>query len=203
LKQQWLFDGYVRAFIVMPDQQYIPNDVYQLASTFFHVDIVQASLDMIPSNPKVTALSEMHHMLLLRKDSIWRLYKFSMHLYKQTCEFWLAYEILKALSLFYSDSYRYWNGLGLVLDKWDNFEEAEASYKVALQLKPGSHIFRWNYGLLLKKYCKFDISAKLFVEASALDPNEARIFLQCGGLSHTIVVGRTKEGSEAKLYQSD
>ena len=68
--------------------------------------------------------------------------------------------------------------MGLALDDWNCLDEAEKAFKIAISLKPRSHIFKWNLSLLYNQQFKYHLSVKLFVEASELDPNEAEYYYE-------------------------
>ena len=158
IKQRLLFYGYMRMYVVsqiIDKSKIIPLDIIDLCRIFFEIDIESEKA--------------------LIDDNLYELHQFSIKCYKQR-EYWISYEILKPLSTFESNNPSYHNTLGLVLHHWNVLDEAEKEYKISLELKEESHIYRWNYALLLEAKNKYNAAVNLYVEASNLDPNEPEYF---------------------------
>ena len=158
LKQQWLFSGYMRMVISerVIKQTLIPLDVINLCQHFFNVNIEKESNTFIESLPELDKFK-----LGPFNTPVYKIYKFATNCYKQ-CECWIAFEILSSLSAFQPERICYYNDIGLVLDYWRVFDQAEKSFEIALKMKKESHIFRWNLGICLNRQRKYHLSVKLF-----------------------------------------
>lgn len=145
-KQSLLFNGYLRLNQMIG----IPLDIMQLCQSFFVINLGSSE------------------------------YLYSLHEIARICwqqqEYYIAYELLKPLTIFNSDNPTYFNTLGLVCHHLNLFEESLSSYKIALKLKPKCHIYRWNMGLLYESKEKYHIALKLYLEAAELDPKESEYF---------------------------
>ena len=170
-REQLLFDGFIRndILIMTNTHQTVPKDIINLCSKFFQI---------------------MQHNEVQTKE---QLYALAMNCYRQT-EFWIAYEILHCLSTMEPLNDRCHNALGLVLDDWGMNEEAEKQYKRAIELKPESDVFRWNYALLLKSDRKYKLAAEQFVKATEIDKLEADYFNQAASCFEKI-----KDYEQAKV----
>ena len=166
IKQTLLFNGYFRMSVLSRTNDYaiIPFDIINLCRKFFIINIQQCF--NFPDQIK-------HDMLNWTE-----IYTFAKDSYKKRTEYWIACQILQYLCTIFPSSARYYNSLGLSFDAWGEYKSAEEAYKSALQIKPDSHIHRWNYAFSLDQQGKYHISLNLFLEASQLDPNEPEYYYE-------------------------
>ena len=159
-QQKKLFDGYLRTEISSIDVLgEIPLDLINLCYTFFGINIVHK---LLASKEKEIDANILH--------------KLAGSLY-DTCEFYVSYLILSILIKHHSGIPKYHNLLGMVLQDWGSSSiRSEKEFELAISLKPHSHIYKWNYGILLIDQEKYDVALKQFIAASNLDKEEAEYY---------------------------
>ena len=158
IKQKWLFQGYVRMKI-LPNITNIPCDVIDICERYFIVDLRQCIINYAKDISK-------------DNDDSWTvLYNFAKSCGNRN-EFWIKCHVSQSLCAIYPSIAKYHNLLGQTFDEWAEHELAQQSFKIALQIIPKSHIYRWNYALSLDRQQKYHLSLKLYLEATELDPNE-------------------------------
>ena len=164
-KQKWLSNGYFRINILPKiNNRLIPVDVINLCHQFFVINIKECSINDTQD--------------IIGCDNPWmRLYHFAKNCASmERNEYWIACQILKQLCSIFPSTAAYYNMLGLSFGHWREYKSAEQALETAVQLKPASHIYRWNYALLLDRQYKYHLSLKLYLEAIELDPKEPEYY---------------------------
>ena len=129
-------------------------DIIELCERFFHVN----------GNDKI---------------NVGTIFEFAISCYNES-ELYIAHELFLCYILTFPNNSEYHNRLGHTWKRWGVYDKSEAEYRIALQLKPKSHIFRWNLGLVYMRENRHHLALKLYVEASELDPNEPEYFVKSG-----------------------
>ena len=140
-QQRKVFEGYLRSNIVSINVNVkIPIDLINLCYKFFEINITNTLKFNEENN--------------IDGDT---LHKEAGKLY-DSYEYHIAYLILSILINSNDQIPKYHNLMGMVLQDWshkgknDNNDALSASQKefeIAIQLKQHSHIYRWNYGMII------------------------------------------------------
>ena len=169
-KQRLLFDGYIsRSILSMDVLSVVPGDLINLCFRFYELNIIT----LLSSHYKIPTEKESTNTL-----DPGTIHKLAGSLYDSS-EFHVAF-LLLSLLMDHSDPDRvpkYHNLMGMVLQDWGSSSRlSEHQFEIAIELKPQSHVYRWNFGILLIEEEKYKMALTQFMAAAALDDSEAEYF---------------------------
>ena len=142
-QQREVFDGYLRSNIVSINVYVeIPVDLINLCYKFFEINI--------PNTLKFNKENNIDGDTLHKEAG--KLY--------DSYEYHIAYLILSILINCNDQIPKYHNLMGMVLQDWchksnnnqdnnDTLCASQKEFEIAIQLKQHSHIYRWNYGMII------------------------------------------------------